>query len=92
MIRSFRHKGLRTLYESGRTAGIQPQHAKRLRLQLGLLDAAKEVSDMDKPGFRLHRLKGKQARRWSITVSGNWRMTFEFTAGDAYVVDYEDYH
>ncbi|WP_084106741.1 type II toxin-antitoxin system RelE/ParE family toxin [Demequina sp. NBRC 110056] len=92
MIKSFRHKGLRTLFESGSAAGVQPHHAKRLRLQLGLLDAAQDIGDMDKPGFRLHQLKGDKAPRWSITVSGNWRLTFEFHDGDAHVLDYEDYH
>ena len=47
---------------------------------------------MDIPGFRLHALKGRMASRWSITVNGNWRVTFEFHDGNAYVLDYEDYH
>jgi toxin HigB-1 len=59
MIVSFRHKGLRRFFESGKTAGIQPHHAKRLRMQLAALDTAISVDDMDIPGFRLHRLKGR---------------------------------
>lgn len=47
---------------------------------------------MDIPGYRLHRLKGKLKRRWSIEVSGNWRLTFEFADGDIHILDYEDYH
>ena len=92
MIGSFRHKGLRRLYETGSTSGVQAAHAKRLRLQLAALDSASTVDDLDIPGFRLHPLKGKLKGRWTILVSGNWRVTFEFRDGNAYVLDYEDYH
>lgn len=92
MIKSFRHKGLRRLFEAGSTSGIQASHAKRLRMQLAALDTAKTVADMDVSGFRLHRLKGALQARWSISVNGNWRITFEFKDGNAYVLDYEDYH
>lgn len=92
MVKSFRHKGLRKFYESGSAAGIQPQHAKRLRLQLAALDTAQSIEDMDIPGFRLHPLKGADKGRWSIWVNGNWRLTFEFQEGHVYLLDYEDYH
>lgn len=92
MINSFRHKGLRRFYETGDLAGIQPQHAKRLRMQLAALDTAASIDDMDIPGFRLHPLKGGEKDRWSVWVNGNWRLTFEFCDGNAYVLDYEDYH
>ncbi len=61
-------------------------------MQLAALDTAHVIDDMNLPGFRLHPLKGDKVGRWSITVSGNWRMTFEFREGNAYVLDYEDYH
>lgn len=92
MIKSFRHKGLKRFYSTGSTAGIQPDHAKKLRMQLLALDTATSVEDMNVPGFRLHPLKGKDKGRWSIWVNGNWRMTFEFQDGNAYILDYEDYH
>ena len=92
VIKSFRHKGLRRYYESGSKAGIQANHAGRLRLQLAALDTARVAEDMDVPGYRLHPLKGRAKNRWSIGVSGNWRLTFEFKDGNAYVLDYEDYH
>ena len=92
MIQSFRHKGLRKFYESGSLAGIQPAHAKRLRMQLAALDSAQAIEDVDIPGFRLHTLKGAERGRWSIWVNGNWRLTFEFRDGHAYILDYEDYH
>lgn len=92
MIKSFRHKGLRRFFETGSTSGVQVSHAKRLRMQLAALDTAQTIDDMDIPGFRLHPLKGEMKGPWSITVSGNWRMTFEFQDGNAYILDYEDYH
>jgi len=92
MIKSFRHKGLRRFFETGSTSGIQVKHARRLRMQLAALDTARIIEDMDIPGFRLHPLKGELQGRWSITVNGNWRMTFEFKDANAYVLDYEDYH
>jgi proteic killer suppression protein len=92
MIKSFRHKGLRRFFDTGHTAGIQASHAKRLRMQLAALDTAVTIDDMDLPGFRLHPLKGDQKGRWAISVNGNWRVTFEFVDGNAYIIDYEDYH
>jgi toxin HigB-1 len=92
MIKSFRHKGLEKFFETGSQAGIQPHHAKRLRMQLAALDTSQSIEDMDIPGFRLHPLKGSEKGRWSIWVNGNWRLTFEFINGHAYVLDYEDYH
>lgn len=92
MIVSFRHKGLKRFYDTGSTAGIQPAHAKRLRLQLAALDTAVSIQDMDLPGFHLHPLKGQRKGTWSISVSSNWRMTFRFEDGNAHIVNYEDYH
>ena len=92
MIKSFRHKGLRRLFEAGIISGVRTTDAKRLRMQLAALDTAQTIEDMDIPGFRLHPLKGDMRGRWSIMVSGNWRMTFEFHDGNAYILDYEDYH
>ena len=92
MITSFRHRGLERLFLSGSKAGVRPEHAERLRLVLGRLAAAVSAHDMDLPGLRLHPLKGRLKGRWSVTVSGNWRVTFAFSGKDAVQVDYEDYH
>ena len=92
MIVSFRHKGLRRFFETGSSTGIQPGHIRKLRMQLAALDTAQTIEDMNIPGFALHPLKGKMRGRWAITVNGNWRMTFEFRDGNAYILDYEDYH
>ena len=92
MIKSFAHKGLEQFFTTGNKSGIQAIHANRLKLILALLDQADVVEDMDAPGLRLHQLKGDQKELWSVTVQANWRMIFKFEAGDAYVVNYLDYH
>jgi proteic killer suppression protein len=92
VIKSFRHKGLKRLYETGKASGVQATHANRIRMQLVALDTSQSIEDMDIPGFKLHPLKGKLKGRWSVSVSGNWRITFEFRDGNAFVLDYEDYH
>jgi proteic killer suppression protein len=92
MIQSFRHKGLRRYFETGSNVGIQPAHAVRLRMILTALDTAVTIKDMDISGLRLHPLKGGERGRWSVGINGNWRVTFEFRGGHAYVLDYEDYH
>jgi proteic killer suppression protein len=92
MIRTFKHKGLAKFFKTGSTAGIQADHANRLRLILGRLHAATTAKDMDLPGLRLHELVGNRAGTWSVTVNGNWRVTFIFVGEDAEVVNYEDYH
>ncbi len=92
VIQSFRHKGLRRFYETGSPAGIQPKHAQRLRMLLAALETSQKIEDMGVPGFRLHPLRGQEKGRCSVWVNGNWRLTFEFRDGQAYVLDYEDYH
>lgn len=92
MIRSFKHKGLATFFKSGSTAGIQAAHANKLRLILGRLNVSIAPKDMDLPGLRLHELSGNRSGTWSVTVSGNWRVTFRFEGEDVEVVNYEDYH
>lgn len=92
MIRGFKHKGLAKLFETGSKAGVQSQHAERLRLILGRLSAATAPGDMALPGLDLHPLKGARKGTWAVSVSGNWRVTFKFVGKDAESVDYEDYH
>lgn len=92
MIRSFNHKGLRRFFETGSVSGIQAPHAKRLRLILGRLHAARQPKDMNLPGLRLHELKGNRSGMWAVNVSGNWRVTFRIEGQDAEIVNYEDYH
>jgi len=92
VIRSFQHKGLEAFFRTGSKSGIQPAHAKRLRLQLAKLDAAKTAKDMDLPGWRLHLLKGELKDHWAVWVDKNWRMIFEFDNGHAVRVGYLDYH
>jgi proteic killer suppression protein len=92
MIKSFMHKGLESFFRTGSKAGIQPHQAGKLRIQLTMLDKAKQAEDMNAPGWRLHALTGNLAGHFAITVNGNWRITFRFENGDAILVNYQDYH
>ncbi len=92
MIKSFKHKGLKKFYETGSSAGIQNAHKKKVRMRLTALDTAICIEDMDLPGFRLHPLKGNKKGLWAVDVSKNWRIVFKFEDGNAYVINYEDYH
>ncbi len=92
MIKSFKHKGLEILFYKGSIKGIQPKHKTRLEDILDLLDAMIQIQDMNFPGSKLHKLEPKKDNIWSVTVSGNWRVTFKFIDGDAYEVNYTDYH
>ena len=92
MIKSFKHKGLKLFFETGRKTGIQAGHAKKLRMQLTAVDTAHTIDDVNLPGFKLHQLSGNRLGVWSISVNANWRITFEFRDGHAYILNYEDYH
>jgi proteic killer suppression protein len=92
MIRTWRHKGVQAFFLKGSKAGIQAAHADRLGRQLARLNVAHRPEDMNLPGWKLHPLKGELKDHWAVWVSGNWRLTFMFEAGDAVLVDYQDYH
>lgn len=92
VITGFKHKGLEQFFTTGSKAGIQPQHAERLRLILGRLNASTNPKDMNLPGLQLHELRGDRKGTWSAKVSGNWRVTFTFVGKNAADIDYEDYH
>ena len=92
MIKKFKHKGLKKLFEAGDAAGVKANHASRLRKILVLLETADTLGDMDLPGLGLHELKGARKGIWAVRVSGNWRVTFKLQSGEALDVDYEDYH
>lgn len=92
MIKSFKHKGLKGLFENGDHRGVPAQLAEKLTRRLDALDSAGKVSDLMLPGFNLYQSKGDRKETWSITVTGNWRITFAFYSGDASEIDFEDYH
>lgn len=92
MIISFKHKGLERFYRTGNTAGIQAKHAARISRILARLDSAETPADMNIAGWQLHPLKGDLLQHWSVSVNGNWRITFKLTNGNAEIVDYQDYH
>ena len=92
MIRRFRHRGLERFFQSGDTSGISAQHAARLRRLLTSLNTSTGPAGMNLPGYRLHRLRGDREGQWAVSVSGNWRLVFEFEGEDATDVDLVDYH
>jgi len=92
MIASFRHKGLKALFEDDDRSKIRSDQATRIRLILSALDQAGRVEDMRQPTFRLHALKGDLKGFWAVTVRANWRIIFRFAAGRATDVDLIDYH
>ena len=91
MIKSFNHKGLQIFFETGSTKGIRADHTKKLKFMLNTLNRI-EMIDEIRSVWKCHKLKGDRVNTWSLTVSGNWRLTFEFENGNVYILDYEDYH
>lgn len=92
MIRSWRSKALEELFHSGRTAKIDARTHKRILVRLDRLEAAERPEQMNLPGFNFHALKGFDPTRYTVHVNGPWCVTFEFSVGDAYQVDFEQYH
>ncbi len=92
MIASFRHRGLKQLFEDGSRRGVNPQHVEKIENILGLLDIAQKIEDVDVHSFRLYRLSGNLRGFWSVTVRANWRIIFRFENGNAFDVDLVEYH
>ncbi|HUB49225.1 MAG TPA: type II toxin-antitoxin system RelE/ParE family toxin [Acetobacteraceae bacterium] len=92
MIRSFRHRSLKRLFERGDKAQIRPDMLAKVENVLALLDRATNAEDMALPGFRLHQLRGDLRGFWSVTVSANWRVIWRFVGQDVVDVDLADYH
>jgi proteic killer suppression protein len=92
MIKTFRHKGLRRFFEDDDGSKLPPDMLSRIRLILSTLHAAQEIEGMDVPPFRLHALKGALKGFFAVTVRANWRIIFRFEDGDAFDVDFMDYH
>jgi proteic killer suppression protein len=92
-IRTFRHKGLKRLYDAGERRDIPAALAEKIADVLLAIDEASRPGDVGLfPGWRLHPLKGDLKGFWSVSVSGNWRVVFRFEKGDAFDVDLIDYH
>jgi toxin HigB-1 len=92
MIKSFKHRGLKRLYERADRSGIPPDLVETVERILTVLDAATTPKSLDLPRYRLHPLKGDLKGLWSVTVRANWRIIFRFEAGDALDVELIDYH
>ncbi len=92
MTLSFKHKGLKRLFEEGDRSGIRPDLVGRVEMILLALDDATEMQQMDLPTFRFHRLIGDLKGYGSVTVRANWRIIFRFEGGHAFDVELIDYH
>ena len=92
MIGSFKHKALEKLYTDDNRRGLPPELVERLQLILSVLAQAKQISELQRPSFRLHPLKGNYKGFWSITVRANWRVVFRFVNETASEIDFLDYH
>ena len=92
MIRGFRHRGLRRLYENDDRRGVNAELVEKTARVLARLDVATRPEQLNLPGFRLHRLEGDLAGYWSVTVRGDWRIIFHFEVGNTTVVDLVEYH
>jgi proteic killer suppression protein len=92
MIKSFKHKGLEKFFLYNDTLGIIPEHIVKVQKLLTAINVATSLADLRLPGYNLHQLKGNRKEIWAITVRANWRITFKYENGNAYILDYEDYH
>jgi proteic killer suppression protein len=92
MITSFKHKGLKLFFTKGSYKGIPAQYGSRIERMLDRLDASKKAEDMDLPGYKFHALKGDRKGEFAVSVTGNWRITYQFISEDAMNVNLEDYH
>ena len=92
MIRDFKHRGLKRLFEQGDRSKIRPDSVAKVERILAQLNASAEPADMSVPGFGLHPITGDRIGFWSVVVSRNWRVIFRFESGDACDVDFVDYH
>jgi proteic killer suppression protein len=92
VIRSFKHRGLKRLYEQGDRSGIRSDLLATVERILTVLDSARAPQALDLPRYRLHPLKGDLKGSWSVTVRANWRIVFRFEGTDAFDVQLADYH
>ena len=92
VIRTFRHRGLKKLFQDGDASKVRADQFARIADVLAHLDTAVRPADVDLPGYRLHPLKGDLKGYWSVSISGSWRLVFRFADGDVFDVDLVDYH
>lgn len=92
MIITFKHKDLRAYFERGDASKLTQSHLKRLHVVLTALNTASTIKAMNYPGLGLHPLKGDKKNFWSVRINGGWRLIFQFEGGNAFDVDYINYH
>lgn len=80
------------LFRTGKTARIDAKMQTRILVRLDRLNSAVVPEDMNHPSFDFHALRGFDPTRYTIHVNGPWCITFEFKDGDAYRIDFEQYH
>ena len=92
MIVGFKHRGLKTFFETGNTRGIRGDHARRIGVILEILDTADRLENLRRPSLRLHQLIGDRHGTWSVSVNAQWRITFTYEDGEFDDLDLEQYH
>jgi toxin HigB-1 len=92
VIGSFKHKGLKRIFEEDDRSRLAPDMVEKIRLILSALEEAGSIDDLNQPSFRLHPLKGDLKGYWAVTVRANWRIIFRFEGDKASNVDLADYH
>lgn len=92
MITSFKHRGLKRLYEQDERSKLPADMVEKIETILAALEIAAEAKDLDRPSFRLHPLKGGRKGQWAVTVRANWRIVFRIEGGNVHDVDFTDYH
>ena len=92
MISSIQHKGLKLFFENDNSSKLQPHHVEKIRRILYRLDEAETIDDLNIVGWSLHPLSGDMKGYWAVKVNGNYRITFRYEDGNAFDVDYIDYH
>ncbi len=92
MIRTFKHAGLKRYFDTGKVKGIPADMAKRIQVRLNVLNRARDVRDLNLPGFGFHSLRGDRKGEYALTVTANYRLTFRFENNDVLDLNLEDYH
>ena len=92
MIIGFKHKGLKTYFETGKTKGLRSDLIGRINTILSDMEAGQDLDALSRPSLRLHELTGDRKGTWSVSVNAQWRMTFTHDNGEFDNIDLEDYH
>jgi toxin HigB-1 len=92
LIGKVRHRGLKALYQDDDPSGVSASSVGKIKRILAALEFADDLSQLTTPGWKVHPLKGNRSGAYSITVTGNWRITFRLEGNTVTDIDFEDYH